>query len=75
MIISVKEFEAVMKLSAFDRYKYFIKKVGDSELMYTIIDANGNLAIAEGGGKNVLSFWPAAQSAMAVVTNEWKDYK
>lgn len=35
-----KEIEAVSALQPFERYKYFIKKIADSELVYTLVDTN-----------------------------------
>ncbi len=42
MKITSKEIEALSQLEAFKRYGYFIKRVADSEKMYTLIDVNGD---------------------------------
>lgn len=75
MKISQKETESLSKLSAFERYKYFIKRVADTELMYTLIDERGNLSIAEIEGKTIVSFWSAEEYAIINAVNQWKEYK
>lgn len=74
MKINDKEFEAVLKLKPFDRYQYFIKRVADSELMYTVVDDSDNWAIADVEGTNVLSIWPAREYALENLFDEWKDF-
>ena len=71
MKITNKEIEAVSQLEAFQRYEYFIKRVADSERMYTLVDDNGNLAIADVESSAVLSVWSASEFAENNAVDEW----
>lgn len=75
MKITSKEIESVSKLSPFERYNYFIKRVADFEIIYTLVDGNNGLAIADIENKSLLSFWSAEEYAILNAVNEWKDYK
>jgi hypothetical protein len=75
MKITPKEIASISQLSSFDRYKHFIKRVADFEVMYTLVDEQGSLAISEIEDKVMLSFWPAQEYAVVNSVNEWQDYK
>jgi hypothetical protein len=74
MKITNKEIEAVSQLEAFQRYEYFIKRVADSERMYTLVDDNGNLAIADVESSAVLSVWSASEFAENNAVDEWGSF-
>ena len=63
----------VSKLNAFDRYKYFIKKVADYEEAWTLGDDN-NYAIAEVGGNKMISLWSAEDFVIKFKEGVWKNY-
>jgi len=75
MKISQKEIESVSRLTSIERYNYFLKRVADFELMYTLIDEQGNLAISEIEHKLMVSFWSAKEYAQINAINEWKNYQ
>nr|WP_320037125.1 DUF2750 domain-containing protein [uncultured Bacteroides sp.] len=74
MKITNKEIEAVSQLEAFQRYEYFIKRVADSEKMYTLVDENGTFAIADVENSAVLSVWSASKFAEENVVDEWRSF-
>jgi hypothetical protein len=74
MKITDKELEAILKLSPFDRYKHFIKRVADSEKMYMLVDKEGNWALADVEGKDVFSVWSAPEYARLSAFGEWADF-
>jgi len=74
MKITNKEIEAVSQLEAFQRYEYFIKRVADSERMYTLVDDNGNFAIADVESSTVLSVWSASEFAENNAVDEWGSF-
>lgn len=74
MKITNKEIEAVSQLEAFQRYEYFIKRVADSEKMYTLVDENGTFAIADIENSAVLSVWSASEFAEENVVDEWRSF-
>lgn len=75
MKITEKEIEAVSKLDSFARYKYFIKRVADTEKMYSLIDEGGNYALADVESRTVISLWSASEFALMNVIEEWSCYK
>ena len=74
MNISNKEFDAIMKLEPFDRYKYHIKKFADSEIMFSLQNAQKEIAIAEVENKLMISFWPAREFALSLAKGPWINY-
>ncbi|WP_373550639.1 DUF2750 domain-containing protein [Haliscomenobacter sp.] len=73
--ISNQELLSVSKLQPFERYQYFLKRVADFEVMYTLEDNHSNLALAEVGTVKIISFWSAPEYAIACAIDEWNDYK
>lgn len=74
MKVTDKEIASVSLLTPFERYKYFIKRVADSELMYTLIDSNREWAIADVEGKGVLSVWSAPEFAEQNAIEQWSGF-
>src|SRR6218665_1447655 len=74
MKITPEEIDNVSRLSPFDRYHYFIKRVADFGILYTLADEEGNLAVSEIDDKILLSFWSAKEYALLNITNEWEQY-
>jgi len=69
------EVNNVSALKPFDRYKYTVKKVADSELIYTLAHEDGTWALAEVEGKTIVSLWPAVVYAQANATDVWANYQ
>lgn len=74
MKISEKEIIAVCQLDAFERYQYFIKRVADSEKMYSLIDNEGFWAMADIEDKTVISLWPAPEYALINAIDDWDGF-
>lgn len=74
MILTKKEIEAVIQLNAFDRYKYFIKRVADDETMYTLVDEGKRFAIVEVDNKKLFSLWSASEFAVMSKVHEWQNF-
>lgn len=74
MKINLKEIESVVSLEPFKRYQYFIKKVADNELMYTLEDKNNNIATSKIGENILLPLWTAIEFAELCKVNGWDDY-
>ncbi|KIC92616.1 DUF2750 domain-containing protein [Flavihumibacter solisilvae] len=66
-----KEIESVSKLEPFERYKYFIKRVADTEVMYTLVDESGEFVLAELGDNVLLSLWSASEFAALCMIDKW----
>ncbi|WP_343321132.1 DUF2750 domain-containing protein [Sphingobacterium multivorum] len=75
IILSEKEIESVVKLTPFDRYKYFLKRVADTERMYTLVNGNNEYALSEVKGNYVFSLWPFREYALLSIVGEWDNYQ
>lgn len=56
-----KEIEAVSALQPFERYKYFIKKIADSELVYTLVDTNNMYVTSTVDNQELFPMWSSKQ--------------
>jgi hypothetical protein len=74
MKINDKEIEAISRLEPVKRYEYFIKRVADSELMYTLVDPKGNWALADVEARSVFSVWSEPQFASACALGVWESF-
>jgi hypothetical protein len=70
-----KEKENILKLNPFERYQYFIKKIADFEELWTIVDENGDYAISEVEGKNLISFWTIEEFIESNLGDGWENCK
>ena len=75
MKINKKEISIVSELEPLNRYKYFVKRVADFEILYTIVDNDGRLAISQVENHKLVSFWSAHEFAKPYLIDEWKDYE
>lgn len=72
-MITNEEILNVSKLDVFKRYSYFIKRVADEEMIYTLSLEN-EIAIAEVKNKKFISVWSAAEFAKECAALEWENY-
>lgn len=70
-----KEIETVSNLKPFDRYKYFIKKIADFEVLYTIKSLEGNFAISETDNYLMFPVWSHQKFAKLNLNKEWLNFK
>lgn len=73
--ITDKEIEAVSSLAPFERYKYFIKRVADTELMYSIKSPEGNWAISEVETFKLFPLWSAREFAEQCLSSGWTGFE
>jgi hypothetical protein len=73
MRVTEKEIESVSKLAPFERYKYFIKKVANSEKMCAL-QKEDEWAIAEVDNYKLFSLWSAEEIASLNATGIWEGY-
>lgn len=69
--INQKEFDDVFKLSAPERYGYFIEKVSEFEEIWGLRDEEGWFTSADNNGQILLPVWPHIKYASAFVSGEW----
>ena len=73
MELHSKEIERVSNLEPFERYKYFLKRVADSESLYTLKSDNGNYVISEIDDNRLFPMWSAREYAELCKENGWSD--
>ena len=71
----IKEIETVSNLKPFDRYNYFIKKIADFEILYTLKSSEGNFAISEVDNHFMLPLWSHKEFAALNLDKEWLDFE
>jgi hypothetical protein len=71
--MNTKEIENVSRLKPIERYKYFIKKIADSEELWTIVDINGDYALSDIDDKTFISFWSAKEFIYTNLEEGWKE--
>lgn len=69
-----KEIENVISLEPFERYKYFIKKIADWEIFFTLLNEKGGYALSELDEYNLLPLWSAKEYAELCKTDGWENY-
>lgn len=69
-----KEIESVTALEPLERYKYFIKKVADTELFFTLIDINGNYVLSELEDQKLFPIWSSIEYAELCKINGWEEH-
>lgn len=74
MKVTEKEVAAVSLLTPFNRYQYFIKRVADSERLYTLIDADRQWAISELEGNDLFPVWSAREFAEQNAIEQWSGF-
>ena len=62
-----------MDLGAFDRYRYLIKKVGDSQELWALKSSDGDLALAMVEEKILLPLW-SAREFIKSCADVWENY-
>lgn len=72
--VTEKEIEAVSSLAALERYKYFIKRVADTEMMYSLKSVDGNWAISEVDNSRLFPLWSAGEFADKCKLSGWSGF-
>jgi Protein of unknown function (DUF2750) len=70
-----KEFESVLALPGDRRYAYFIKRVADWELVYSLAADDGWALAGDDGGHELLPIWPHERFAAACTMGNWAGYQ
>lgn len=71
----VKEIETVSSLEPFERYNYFIKKIADFEILYSLKSLEGNFAISETDDKYMFPVWSHKEFAKLNLNKEWRSFE
>jgi len=72
--LSEKEFVSVTALPDLERYRHFISRVVDTEMIWGLRSRDGDWAYATGeDGTEVVAVWPHERYAQACATGPWAD--
>lgn len=66
-----KEIASVSALGPSQRYQYFIKRVSDTEALWSLGAEDGWVLQAGPGGIELVPVWPHSSYAAACATDEW----
>lgn len=69
------EIVALSKLKPFERYKYFLKKVADSETMFTLTDNEGEFLVSTLEDKKIFPLWSDEEFAFNCMVDGWINAK
>ena len=72
--ITTKEFEALMLCKAEVRYQYTLKRIADTEGMWTIIDNNNSFALQSYEDKQLFPIWSSKEYAQAFCVGDRDAY-
>ena len=67
-----KEIENILKLTPFERYQYFIRKIADWEIAYSLIFLDGDYAVSTIDDKKLFPIWSAKEFAELSKTDGWE---
>lgn len=73
-MIRQEEVNSVSTMGAFDRYRYFIKKIADYDEIWVLKSESGDLALSEVEGNILLPFWSAKEFTRSCLNREWEYY-
>jgi len=73
-MINNKELQSVSTMGAFDRYRYFIKKIADSGMLWIIKNNDGEFALSEVESNVLLSMWSAKDFIKSCLNGVWEKY-
>ena len=74
LYISSEEFEALTKCNPEIRYSYTLKRIADTEAIWSIVDKAGIFAIQNCDKRRLFPVWSSEEYAQSFCTKEWKDF-
>ena len=73
--ISNEEFQALEKCNSETRYTYTVKRIIDTEVLWTIVDEEDHLVIQTDGNKKLLPVWSSKEYAQVFCVKGENNYK
>lgn len=70
-----KEIENVISLEPIERYRYFIKKVADWEVFYTLVDDNQQYVLSSLEQNKLMPIWSDKEYAELCRINGWENHE
>jgi len=75
MFVHPKEIERVSMLSPKERYNYFLKRVADSEELYSLKNNVNEFIVSELEGNLLFPMWSAKEFAEISLFGGWENHK
>lgn len=75
VIISENEFNALIKSQPDVRYRYALKRIADTETMWSIVDNNGAFFIQSYSNERLFPIWSSMEYAHAFCVKNWSNWK
>ena len=69
-----KEVESVLKLDIRKQYEYFIKKVVDAEVIWSLSEDDGFASVGDDDNLKV-PLWPKEEFAALYISDDWANYQ
>lgn len=66
-----QQFQAVSALPSLQRYRHFIGRVSDWQLVWGLRNEGGWVTASDSNGNSVAPFWPHPDYAIACAVGEW----
>lgn len=70
-----KEYANVVAMSAPERYRYMLGKLGDWREVYSLRGADGWVVVGDDNGREGVPIWPHPRYAEACATKGWAECK
>ncbi len=68
-----KEFESLLRTEGPKRYKYLVRSVVESQLVWSLAGPDGWVLMGDAEDRELTPIWPYAQCAQAFAVDEWRD--
>lgn len=75
MFVHPKEIERVSMLSPKERYNYFLKRVADSEELYSLKNNQNQFIVSELEGNLLFPMWSAKEFAENCLIDGWENHQ
>ncbi len=75
LIISENEFNALIKSQPDVRYQYALKRIVDTETIWSIVDNNGAFFISSYGNERLFPIWSSKEYAHVFCVKDWSNWK
>lgn len=74
-ILRDEEIQSVIGLDGPERYRYCIKKIADSEMLWSLKDDKGWALFGDDAGHQLFPIWPHEKYASLCVDSDWAGYR
>jgi hypothetical protein len=61
-------------MGAFDRYRYFIKRIADTSSLWALKNGQNDFALSEVDNKTLISVWSAREFIDSCLNGIWENY-